>query len=81
VDSSDIAAAVIMGWLLAFIVITLFAFMRGRRLKMKFHHRIYPHSYYRVRRSYHRRRYLLTLFMSVVVAFAVNYVWRVCIYQ
>lgn len=75
-DASDIAAAVIMGWLLAVIGFTFFTALRFRNMRLKFRANIYPHSYYRRRKAYARRRYFLTLVVSVVVAFAVDFIWR-----
>lgn len=75
-DATDIGAAVTMGWLLAVLVFTVFAILRFRNMRMKFRANIYPYSYYRRRKAHARCRYFLTVAVSVVVAFAVNFIWH-----
>jgi hypothetical protein len=73
---SDVAAAVILGWILFAVGLSLLYITRRLFLRSKSRLRNYPYAFFQRRKKTLRRRYLLTLICSAVVAIVVGFVWQ-----
>jgi hypothetical protein len=71
-EPTDVSDAVVIGWSMAVIAFTVIFLMRSRALRHRHRVRFYPYSYYRLRRGQLRRHYVLTLAVSILLAFMVD---------
>lgn len=73
---SDIAAQVILAWIIFAVCLSLLYLTRRLLLRSKSRVRNYPYAFFQRRKRTLRRRYLLTLLCSAVVAVVVGLLWQ-----